>query len=332
MSKNEREIPQRRLGPDLRVSALGLGCMGMSFAYSGKPDDADAIKVIHRAIELGVTFLDTAELYGPYTNEKIVGQAIKGRRNQVVIATKFGFRLENGKRVGVNSRPENVKKVCDESLQRLGIDHIDLYYQHRVDPDVPIDETVGAMSDLVRAGKVRFLGLSEAGVNTIRRAHAVHPITALQSEYSLWERAVETEILPLIRELQIGFVAYSPLGRGFLGGKIDRTADLEREDSRHGMPRFQKENFDRNLRLVERLKEIALRKRVTAAQLAIAWLLHQGDEIVPIPGTTKISRLEENAGALQIQLTESELSELDFMAQNVSGDRYTPEGMAMVNL
>ena len=327
-------MQRRTLGRQgLTVTALGLGCMGMSEFYTGR-DDEESIATIHRALDLGIDFLDTADMYGPFTNERLVGRAIRGRRNKVVLATKFGNqRGEDGSFLGVNGRPDYVRKSCDGSLQRLGVDHIDLYYQHRVDRTVPIEETVGAMADLVREGKVRFLGLSEAAPATIRRAHHEHPISALQTEYSLWTRDPEDEGLPLCRELGIGFVAYSPLGRGFLTGRFRAFEDLPEEDYRRNSPRFQGENFQKNLDLVERVEEIARRKGCSPAQLALAWLLAQGEDIVPIPGTKQRRYLEENVGSLDIELTPADLEQIEEVAPKgvAAGDRYHEAGMKTIN-
>ena len=326
-------MDRRRLGAQgLETSAIGLGCMGMSEFY-GTADEGEGLRTIQRALELGIDFLDTADMYGPFTNEKLVGRAIQGRRDEVVIATKFGnVRSREGERLGIRGDRLYVLAACDASLQRLGTDHIDLYYQHRVDPDTPIEETVGAMAELVEAGKVRYLGLSEASPETIRRAHGVHPITALQSEYSLWTRDPEAEVLTTLRELGIGFVAYSPLGRGFLSGRFRSPDDLPEDDFRRENPRFQGKNFNRNLELVERVEELAAEKDVTPGQLALAWVLAQGDDIVPIPGTTHVEHLEENVAALEIELTDDDLRELEsvFPMGAAAGDRYAD--MSSVNL
>jgi aryl-alcohol dehydrogenase-like predicted oxidoreductase len=315
----------RKLGSQgLEVSTQGLGCMGMSEFY-GDTDESEAIATIHRALELGVTLLDTADMYGPFTNEKLVGRAIADRRDQVVLATKFGnSRGENGEFLGIRGDADYVRQACDASLRRLGIDHIDLYYQHRVDRKVPIEETVGAMAELVAAGKVRYLGLSEAAPDTVRRAHAVHPISALQTEYSLWTRDVEERILPTTRELGIGFVAYSPLGRGFLSGRFSSPEEIPEGDFRANNPRFQGENFSRNFEIVERVREIAEEKGATPAQLALAWVSHRGEDVVPIPGTKRRKYLEENVAATEIELTDDDLRRLDEAAPpgQTAGDRY----------
>ena len=328
-------MEQRPLGRQgLVVSAIGLGCMGVSEFY-GTADEKESMATLHHALELGINFLDTADVYGPFKNEELVGKAIRGRRDKVVLATKFGMlRSSDPAYRGVNGRPEYVKAACDASLRRLGTDHIDLYYQHRVDPTVPIEETVGAMAELVRVGKVRYLGLSEAGPQTIRRAHQVHPITALQSEYSLWSRDPEAEIMPTLRELGIGFVPYSPIGRGFLTGRIRRYEDLAPNDFRRNLPRFQGENFGKNLELVERVGEIAGRKGIRAGQLALAWVLAQGKDIVPIPGTTCRNHLEENIAALDVVLTEIDLSDIESAMPPgaVSGIRQSEAMMRLVNL
>lgn len=327
-------MKQRNLGgAGLTVSEIGLGCMGMSEFY-GTTDEDESIATIHRAIDLGIDFIDTADIYGPFTNEKLVGKAIAERREEVVLATKFGnVRGEDGSFQGVNGKPDYVRSACDASLKRLGLDHIDLYYQHRVDPDTPIEETVGAMAELVEAGKVRYLGLSEAGAETIRKAHAVHPISALQSEYSLFTRDVEDEILPLLRELNIGFVPYSPLGRGFLTGRFKSIEDMPENDTRSArFPRFAEENFEKNVRLADRVREVADDKGATSGQLALAWLLHQGEGIVPIPGTKRRKYLEENAGAAGVTLTDDDLRRIEeaMPRGSAAGERYGEEMMRAV--
>ena len=325
-------MDRRTLGSQgLEVSAEGLGCMGMSYAY-GAGDEEGGIATIHRAIELGVTLLDIAEVYGPYANEELVGRAVAGRRDEVEIATKFGFDFK-GETRGVDGSPENARRVCDESLRRLGTDHIDLYYQHRVDPDVPIEETVGAMGELVAAGKVRFIGLSEPAPETIRRAHATHPLSAVQTEYSLWTRDPEDEVLPTLRELGIGFVPYSPLGRGFLTGQIRSLDDLAEDDWRRTNPRFQGEAFAENLRLADRVAELAEGIGATPAQVALAWVLAKGDDLVPIPGTKRPERVEENAAATDLELTDAQVAELDAAISRdaVRGARYDDSGMEMLN-
>jgi len=327
-------MEKRKLGGQgLEVSAQGLGCMGMSEFY-GPGDEGESIATIHRALELGIGFLDTADMYGPHTNEELVGRAIRGRRDEVVLATKFGIvrdpNLPDGR--GISGRPEYVRQACDGSLRRLGVAHVDLYYQHRVDPEVPIEDTVGAMSRLVEEGKVRFIGLSEAGAETIRRAHATHPVTALQSEYSLWSRDIEDDIIPAIRELGIGLVAYSPLGRGFLTGRFKSPDDFAPDDFRRNSPRFQGENFAKNLELVRHIEQLAAQKGCTASQLALAWVMARGDDVVPIPGTKRRAYLEENAAASDVHLTADDLAQIEEIAPKgvAAGTRYPAAAMASI--
>ena len=327
-------LPTRKLGRQgLEGSAIGLGCMGMSQSY-GTPDDPESIRTIHRALERGVTYFDTAEVYGPFTNEALLGQALKGRREGAVVATKFGFRIGgNGRPEGVDSRPEHIREVVDASLGRLGLDHIDLLYQHRIDPAVPIEEVIGTVSRLIEAGKVRFVGLSEAGASNIRRAHATHPVSVLQSEYSLWERNLEEEIVPLLRELGIGLTPFSPLGRGFLTGAVKRAEDYPEGDYRRNDPRYTGENFDRNVAAAEKVNAVAEAKSVKPGQIALAWLLAKGDDIAPIPGTKRRTYLEENVAAADIRLSADDVAALDAALPpgSIAGPRYTENQMAMVD-
>jgi aryl-alcohol dehydrogenase-like predicted oxidoreductase len=326
-------LSKRKLGTEgLEVSALGLGCMGMSQSY-GVPDDRESLATLHRAVELGVTFFDTAEAYGPFTNEELLGRGLKDRRDRVIIATKFGFRFEGNDLVGVDSRPEHIREVTEASLRRLNTEYIDLLYQHRVDPDVPIEDVVGAMAELVREGKVRFLGLSEAGADTIRRAHAVHPISALQSEYSLWERNLEQEIIPVLRELGIGLVPFSPLGRGFLTGTARRAEEYPEGDYRRGDPRFQGANYEANIRAAAVVRELAEQRGATPGQVALAWLLHKGSDLVPIPGTKRRRYLEENVAAADLTLGTAEMARLDaaLPPEVVAGPRYNERMMAFID-
>jgi aryl-alcohol dehydrogenase-like predicted oxidoreductase len=326
-------LKTRELGTQgLKVSELGLGCMGMSPVY-GTPNDTESIATIHRAIDLGVTLFDTAEMYGPYTNEELLGRALKNYRNQVIIATKFGYQLENGKITGLNSHPQHIREVVEASLKRLGTDHIDLLYQHRVDPNIPIEDVIGTMADLITAGKVRFLGLSEAGHNTIQRAHAIHPISALQSEYSIWERNLEADIIPLLRQLGIGLVPFAPLGRGFLTPQAKRAEDYPEGDVRRKDPRFQGENFDKNRQAATLVQTLAKQKNVSAAQVAIAWLLHKGNDIVPIPGTKQRKFLDENLSAATVQLTADEIHHLDHALPQggIAGMRYPEQQMEFID-
>ncbi len=329
----EKIMKYKKLGrSNLEISAIGLGCMGMSEFY-GETNEAESLETLERALELGLNFFDTADMYGPFTNEELLGKFIQGRREKIVIATKFGIERDpnDWTRRGINGTPEYVRKAVEGSLQRLGIDEIDLYYQHRVDPDTPIEETVGAMAKLVEEGKIKYLGLSEAGAETLRRANAIHPISALQSEYSIWSRDIEGEILQTCEELGVTLVAYSPLGRGFLTGRYKRREDLSADDYRHHTPRFQGENFEKNIELANKVEEIANRKSCPPAQLALAWVMQKGENIVPIPGTKKVSRLEENLGALAVKLNAEDFAEIETLSQMVAGLRYPEEYMGAVN-
>lgn len=326
-------IRKRKLGHDLEVSEIGLGCMGMSFGYGEVHDIKPMTELMHKAVDLGITFFDTAEIYGPYINEELVGQALKPFKNKVVIATKFGFEIQDGKSIGLNSRPEQIRKVAEASLKRLQVDAIDLFYQHRVDPQVPIEDVAGTIKDLIQEGKVKHFGLSEVGVEMIRRAHAVQPVTALQSEYSLFWREPEQQILPVLEELGIGFVPFSPLGKGFLTGKIDTSTSFSQNDFRSTVPRFSEENLKKNLSLVEVVKQFALEKNCEPSQIALAWVLAQKPWIVPIPGTTKINRLQENAGAVNVSLSPEDLQKIDKVLSKIeiAGERYAPASQKMIN-
>ena len=326
-------IRKRKLGHDLEVSEIGLGCMGMSFGYGEVHDLKPMTELMHKAIDLGITFFDTAEIYGPYINEELVGQALKPFKNSVVIATKFGFDIQDGKSIGLNSRPEQIRKVAEASLKRLQVDAIDLFYQHRVDPQVPIEDVAGTIKDLIQEGKVKHFGLSEVGVEMIRRAHAVQPVTALQSEYSLFWREPEQQILPVLEELGIGFVPFSPLGKGFLTGKIDTSTSFSQNDFRSTVPRFSEENLKKNLTLVEVVKQFAREKNCEPSQIALAWVLAQKPWIVPIPGTTKINRLQENAGAVNVSLSPEDLQKIDKVLSKIeiAGERYAPASQKMIN-
>lgn len=325
-------LAQRKLGTQgLTVSAMGLGCMGMGNIIYGESDEAESIATLHRALELGVNFLDTAEVYGPYDNEALLGRALAGKRSGVVLATKFGFRIEERKTTGVTSNPAHIRTAVEGSLRRLNTDYIDLLYQHRIDPEVPIEEVVGVMAELVAEGKVRYLGLSEAGVANIRRAHAVHPISAVQSEYSLWERNLEQDVLPVLRELGIGLVPFSPLGRGFLSGTAKRAEEYPASDFRHLDPRLQGSNFDVNMQAAQAVHELARTRGVAAGQIALAWVMHQGEDIVPIPGTKRRSYLEQNVASADITLSRAEMTQLEQALAHTAGPRYSPERMAMVD-